>query len=429
MIPDPDEPAPPEGFTGAASAVAGGIDCDPAVDRRGDTIGIVTPQYACRHDGGLYVHTSTGRVVDGLASRYDAAILCLPLVTGPPDTSRDYRITASNLDVIPQPAYGSIVGALRHVAGISVAYLRVARRADVLFARGLFPYAAVLYAAARIHHCAICHWIVGDPIALLGTHTRVGRVKDLAAATYARLDRLLCRVGRRLAHGTFLCNGAAVAEAYDSPRTVVTVSSTVRDDEFFERLDTCEGDVVRILFLGFIRPEKGVEYLIEAVARLRMRRPWELVLAGPREPWVAYCARLDDRIEQLGVRDRVRWRGYVRHGPDMLRVLRDADVFAFPTLSEGTPHVLVEARSNGLPVVATSVGGIPTMVADGWDGLLVPPKDPDALARAIDRVVEDGALRRRLIEHGLRVSRGMTLDRFLEQAVDILEHGPRVGRA
>jgi len=91
-----------------------------------------------------------------------------------------------------------------------------------------------------------------------------------------------------------------------------------------------------------------------------------------------------------------------------------------PTLSEGTPRVLVEARANSLPVVATNVGGIPTSVTDGVDGLLVPPKNVDALADAITRIVNDGELRRALIHNGLRSARSLTVDRFADLVVGVL---------
>ncbi len=86
--------------------------------------------------------------------------------------------------------------------------------------------------------------------------------------------------------------------------------------------------------------------------------------------------------------------------------------------------MLIEARANGLPLVATNVGGIPTSVTDGHDGLLVPPRDPAALAAAIQRLAADGALRRSLIRNGLEAARKLTVDSFVELVSGILENGP-----
>lgn len=100
--------------------------------------------------------------------------------------------------------------------------------------------------------------------------------------------------------------------------------------------------------------------------------------------------------------------------------MREADLFVLPSLSEGTPRVLVEARAASVPVVSTNIGGIPTSVTDGVDGLLVPPKDPAVLASAMARIIENGDLRRRLISNGFTRVQNMTVDKFADKVVDIL---------
>jgi len=383
-------------------------------------LGIVSAMHATRQGEGVCIHLSFGRVIDQLAKSHDKTYLSVPIKTAGADASRDHRIKVDNLEVIAQPPYSSSLGSLKHVVGIVRAYFRICRRVHFLFIRGMVPYVGVLYLFAFLFRLRPCHWITGNPIALLQTHRRSSRVVDAFSLAYARQDRALTRLGRWLTGGAFVCNGQELGDIYKSPRTVVAVSSTVTDDEFHERSDTCQDSTVRILFIGFVRPEKGVQYLIEAVNRLKTDRPWELVLVGPCEPFHAYRAKLDNLIEQSCIGDRVSWEGYVPYGPDMFRYLRECDVFVLPTLSEGTPRVLVEARANSLPVVATNVGGIPTSVTDGVDGLLVPPKNVDALADAITRIVNDGELRRALIHNGLRSARSLTVDRFADLVVGVL---------
>ena len=76
--------------------------------------------------------------------------------------------------------------------------------------------------------------------------------------------------------------------------------------------------------------------------------------------------------------------------------LADADIVVLPSISEGLPVVLLEALSQGKAVVATRAGGIPEVISDGIDGVLVEPGDPGALARALARVAGDTGLRTRL---------------------------------
>jgi glycosyltransferase involved in cell wall biosynthesis len=224
-----------------------------------------------------------------------------------------------------------------------------------------------------------------------------------------------------------ICNGRELARAHASPKTIEIVSSTIRESEFFFRTDTCQGPVVRILFVGFIRPEKGIEYLLDAVSLLKADMPWELEILGPHE-FPDYSERLHHIAAERGIRDRVRWEGYVPNGKPLFDRMRAADLFVLPTLSEGTPHVLVEARANGLPCISTTVGGVPSTVTHGYDALLVPPKDARALARAIKRVARDTELRRALIRNGLMAARNQTLDRFIDTVFRELSTKVHAGR-
>ncbi len=97
---------------------------------------------------------------------------------------------------------------------------------------------SVLYLLAKLFRKPICHWIVGDPVALLQTGLRKGPVADRFALLYALQDRVLTRLGRWLADGVLLCNGRDLARVYASPRTIEIVSSTVGESEFFSRAST-----------------------------------------------------------------------------------------------------------------------------------------------------------------------------------------------
>jgi len=383
-------------------------------------LGIVSEMRAVRHKGGIYIHLSFGRVIDRLAARFAVTYLTLPFAERPPSTVHDYRLQAPNLEIVPQPFYASSLEALRHVVPITRAYATICRQADVLFIRGIVPYVCNLYALAWARRRHPCHWIVGNPVALLQTHRRAGRLRDTLSLCYALQDRLFTRCGRWLTQGAFLCNGDELGRIFASPRTHATVSSTITADEFSERADTCQGTAVQILFIGMPRPEKGLQYLFQALAQLRLGRPWQLTIVGAAGEFDAYRIELEQLANQLGIAGRIQWVGYVTYGPEMFRYLRAADLFVLPTLSEGTPRVLIEARANSVPIVASRVGGIPTSVQDGVDGLLVPPKDPGALAAAITRVVADPELRRALIRNGLATARRMTVDRFVELAVETL---------
>ena len=374
------------------------------------------------------MQAASGWVADALAKHFEKVYICTRVVNGPPPAPSDLPFEATNMELIPQPFWRTSAGSLPHFFGIVRAYIRTCRRSDVLFVRGMCPYIAILYICALLFRRPVCHWIVGDPVDLLRTSRRKGPVLDTMALLYALQDRMCSRLGRWLTDGAFICNGRELARAYASPRTTATVSSTVQRSEFFSRVDTCQGPSVRILFVGYIRPEKGIEYLLEAVSHMKLNVRWELEIVGPDE-FPEYRRQLDGIVAARGIRDRVHWAGYASYGKSVFDRMRTADIFVLPTLSEGTPHVLVEARANGLPCVSTTVGGVPTAVTDGFDALLVPPKNPHALARAIERVVRDGELRRALIRNGLASARKQTLECFIGTVRRELETNLEAGRA
>jgi glycosyltransferase involved in cell wall biosynthesis len=157
-----------------------------------------------------------------------------------------------------------------------------------------------------------------------------------------------------------------------------------------------EADPPEILFVGRLSPEKGIRELVEATRGLN------LVVAG------------DGPLRSL-VPDAL---GFVPHD-EVKRLLARAAVIVLPSHREGLPMVLLEAMAHGRAVVATPVGGIPSLVEDGVTGLLVPAGDATALREAIERLLADPALRKRLGEAACaRVSELCSWERVTEATLD-----------
>ena len=142
-------------------------------------------------------------------------------------------------------------------------------------------------------------------------------------------------------------------------------------------------------------PKKGFDVLVHALAELRARDlDVKLVLAGEDGPQAPAIREL---AGELGVADRIVWRGTVTQA-ELLAEYRSSSMFVLACRvdadgdRDGIPNVLVEAMAAGLPVVSTTVSGIPEIVEHDMNGLLVPPDDPHALADAIWRIAKDPGL-------------------------------------
>ena len=159
-----------------------------------------------------------------------------------------------------------------------------------------------------------------------------------------------------------------------------------------------EGAPGYLLFVGRLRLRKGVEVLLEALHALRDRVPSAVLrIAGDGEHREA----LERRVDELGLRDRALFLGTC-DGPRVRALLRGAAALVVPSIYEGMPLVVLEAMDAGVPVVASAVSGIPEVVVDGGTGWLVPPEDPEALARALAAVLADPGEARRRGEAGRR---------------------------
>jgi glycosyltransferase involved in cell wall biosynthesis len=214
-------------------------------------------------------------------------------------------------------------------------------------------------------------------------------------ACLPRYDRVLCVSedlrGRCLEAGVdearcVLVENGIDAGAYPPPLDVAEARA---------RLGLAPGRPV-VGAAGRLSPEKGFDTLIRSADRLLSAGvDFDLVIVGEG----GEDARLRKLVEGLGRGDRIKLLG---HRSDMPEVFRAMDVFALSSLREGLPNVLLEAMASGVPVVATAIAGIPRLVVDGENGLLVPPGSVEALARGVGLLLADAGLRARLGRQGRR---------------------------
>ena len=192
--------------------------------------------------------------------------------------------------------------------------------------------------------------------------------------------------------------------------------------------DAREPGPMRLLCVARLIEQKGLVYLLES-ARMLLDSGADFtceVIGAPEEPlFMNYYVRLMQCHRQLRLQDRVRFVG-ARRFSEIVDAYRRADVFVLPCVIAGdgsrdiTPNALIEAMAMGLPVVSTTVTGVPEIVEDGVSGLLVPPGDARALALALERCFNDAELRRRLGRNArLRVERQFAIDANIAAYADL----------
>ncbi|HZY84656.1 MAG TPA: glycosyltransferase [Gemmataceae bacterium] len=248
--------------------------------------------------------------------------------------------------------------------------------------------------------------LYGAPAARLARVRRVLHTRHGRGFGLSRRQRLLVRLAARLTD-SFVCVSDDCAELSRaqgvSARRVRTLRNGIDVSRFSYAGPHKGGPVVTVARLS---PEKDLETLVRAAALAAAERPaFRLEVAGDGPCLLG----LQKLVRTLGVGDHVRFLGEVRDVPSLLA---RASLFALSSVSEGISLTLLEAMARGLPAVATRVGGNPEVVADGSSGLLVPPGDPPALARAMlelwgdrSRAQKMGLVGRRRVEQGFDVKR------------------------
>ena len=165
---------------------------------------------------------------------------------------------------------------------------------------------------------------------------------------------------------------------------------------------------------GRLAPEKGVDILIQSIALLGLKdADIKVRIAGEGR----MRAMLGELAQRLGVSSQVEFVGMVA---DMSMFYRELDIFVLPSLAEGMPRSVIEAMASGLPVIATKVGGVPELIEDGVDGVLVDAMDPNALAEQIARLLKDVTMRRQLgLKAAKRARTAFGIDRVTKSVEEL----------
>lgn len=319
-------------------------------------------------------------LVPGLVDRFDVTVAAW----GPGPLRA--AVEAAGARYVPLEHVRRPVSPLRDLRGL-VELIRLCRRERPAIVHANSSKAGILGRLAA--------WIARVPVRVFTVHGwAFAQYHGVASRTYLVLDRLV-----RPLTTSFICVSERTRAAGIEARTCVAERTTVIPnavDVASTPAAALDGRPPRVISVGRMKEPKDFVALVHALARIRSPYRAVFVGDGPDRPLVEAAiatAGVGDRIELLGERD------------DVAAQLAGSDTFVLSSRSEGMPMSVLEAMAAGLPVVASAVGGVPELVADGETGLLVPPDDCDALADALDRVLADASTRRAYGEAGRRRAR------------------------
>lgn len=204
-------------------------------------------------------------------------------------------------------------------------------------------------------------------------------------------------------------------------RDIRLIPHGVNVEQFKPPKRTLTKDYVHIVRVGRIEKRKGIADLLKAMRIVNQRYPTRkrIRLSIVGEVWnQAHYMELLEYKKQMQL-DQVKFVGFASNLPELLR---HADIFVSPSLTETFGIVILEAMAAGLPVIATGVGAIPEVVVENETGFIVPPADPETLAQRMACLITDDQLRQRMGRRGRsRVVSQFSMDRVVPQMVNMYE--------
>lgn len=276
--------------------------------------------------------------------------------------------------------------------------------------RGRAGGAAVrLRSLLRRHHIDLVHAHLPTTgvLARLVSPTPVVYTEHNVVDSYRLLSRGANRLTYRRNRAVIAVSEAVAESVARYGVKVITIPNGVscrRDEEAVAKvraeLRLGERDPL-VVHVGNIRPHKGHRTLLAAAAQLLSRRPEVVVVSLGGEQYAGDLERLRSEARALGISDRMRFLG---RREDARAFLGAADVVVNPSDFEGLPVALLEAMAQARPVIATAVGGVPSIIREGETGLLVPAADPGRLAAGLECLLDDRELAARVGERAREVA-------------------------
>lgn len=340
-------------------------------------------------DGRVWTSTGAGypfwsRYLMGF-DRVRVVARVLDLAAAPPDA---VRADGENVEVWPVPHYVGPAQYAHRLPALRRAVRGCAEPGDTVILRLPSPIGNLVAAWCRRRRLAYAVEVVGDPYDVFAPGVVRHPLRWLVRLRAVRVLRRLCAEAVGVAYVT----EQALQRRYPAGPAALTThfSSGVLDERSYVERPRPAGPrrwpdaPYTLVSVGSLEQlYKGIDVLIEAVARLNRRGvAVRLIHVGEGR----YLPRLAALAARRGVADRVTLTGPIAAGAGVRAVLDAADLFVMPSRTEGLPRAMIEAMARALPVIGTRVGGIPELVEDGY---LVDPDDPAGLAGAIADLLGD----------------------------------------
>jgi len=372
------------------------------------------------HNNELLLPSYLGVFVDALASEVEELYLLMHQANSTECKEADYTLKRKNIRWInlglKTPVWHRDIFHRRFLKNS----LKKIDNCGAVIVRSPSPLAP--YFKRYLNNQKLIYMVVGDYLESV-KQWKLKSVREWFELQYLRYNDWIFRQAIR--DTDILVNSPVLFGKYkDIAKSINTIKTTTLSKyDFFSRKDTCQNDLVELLFTGRIDPLKGLFELIEAVAILRSDGinvrlnivGWESEEGKPVE------RELRNKIKNLNIVDYVIFHGRKSVGKELNEMYRMADIYVLPSHEEGFPRTIWEAMANGLPVITTNVGGIPKFLTHNEDVYMIKPKNSVFISDAIKLLITNIELRQKLIKNGQKIAQENTLEIQTKRIIEIVK--------
>ena len=243
--------------------------------------------------------------------------------------------------------------------------------------------------------------LVGDPeMAITAT---MGKKYKLFAKIFAKF----CRISiKRSDYALFVSENLMNKYSGTHNNAYVLNESRVRDSYISEPKKCLNTSKIKILYLGRLSPEKNIESIIETLYTFKFDKEiqFDIYGSGPLE------GKLKSMINKNGLKNSVNIKGKIQWSEELFNIINNYTVLILPSETEGLPLVLIEAMSQGVPCIASDIGGIPEIIQNGYNGYLIKPGNINEIKKALEEVIESPDKYVELSENCILTAKQFTLE-------------------
>ncbi len=372
----------------------------------------------CAIENEIWVPGFLGVFLDSIAENVEQLSLFMHQANESQKVNCDYCIKRKNVVWVnigfPKPAWHRSFLPSLTLNIIKGKYIDL----DFLILRSPTPLATSMF--AYFQNVPIIYLIVGDYLEG-ADNLKSSTFRDRVIYYYLKIYDW--QFTKTLRNSKIVVNSPALKLKYAGISSQIgqVITTTIRDIDIFERKpEITNKNSIKILFTGRIDPAKGLFELVNALPLiLKKISSVHLNIVGWEDSSSKIVEnKLLDLAHELGVQENIHFLGKKKVGEELLEFYREADIYILPSYHEGFPRTIWEAMSQGTPVIASNVGGIPGYLTNNLNCLLISPHSVDEIYQGVIEMVNNDDLRNEVVKNAYRIVSKVTLERQTKNLIE-----------